>query len=151
MATTSDPRASGFDATKFRDGIKFAMSMGLPENSSERVTFRWKTTYSFGIEDTSGNPYDFTSVPEQTFSKDDVLVVAAVEFIPVSKPEGTSMGQFESPEAIITVLDEEYVLVSDADEVLLGGNTYKITYTAPPIGLFGVTVYQIHAIAVDES
>jgi len=151
MAGTSDSRAAAFNATKFRDGIKFAMNMGLPEDTSERITFRWKTIYEFDIEDNSGNPYDFSSTPQQTFSRPDVQIVAAVEVANDNVPDGTSIGGFNNPTAIITVLDEEYALISDADMVILGGSTYDIMYTAPPIGLFDVTVYQIHAVAVDET
>lgn len=151
MAGTSDPRASAFNAGKFRDGIKFAMNMGLPENSSQRVTFRWKTKYEFDIGDSNGNPYDFSSIPQKTFSKPDVQVVAAVEVSSDNAIDGTSIGGFNNPTAIITVLDDEYQLISDADIVILGESTYDIMYVAPPIGLFDVTVYQIHAIAIDEN
>ena len=151
MATTSDPRASSFDAAAFRDAIHFAMNMGLPDTPSERVTFRWKPERDYSIEDKQGNPYDFAATPTSQVIKEDVLVPAAVEFASNRAEGGVSFGEFDNPRGIVTVLDEEYELVKPADQVILGGNTYFIRYWGPPMGLFPVTIYQCFITAVDES
>lgn len=154
MASTSDARASGFDAATFRDSIQFAMNMGLPETASERCTFRWTPEKDYRIEDPGGNPYDFTATntPTNTVAPADVQVDAAVEFVSRSTlSQGTALGELNTPRATITLLDVDYALVEGADQVLLGGNTYDVDYVAPPVGLFEVTIYQIHCSAVDES
>ena len=152
MASTTDPRASGFDAAAFRDSIQFAMNMGLPQTASERVTFRWTPEKDYAIEDPGGNPYDYTATPTSTNAPADVQVDAAVEFVTrTTLSGGTPVGEFNTPRAVITLLDVDYAEVEGADQVLLGGNTYKVDFIAPPIGLFEVTIYQIHCSAMDES
>ena len=152
MASTTDPRASGFDAAAFRDSIQFAMNMGLPETESERVTFRWTPEKDYTIEDPGGNPYDYTATPTNTVAPADVQVNAAVEFVTrTTLSGGTAVGEFNTPRAVITLLDVDYADVEGADKVLLGGNTYYVDFVAPPIGLFDVTIYQIHCSAGDES
>ena len=154
MAGTSDVRAAGFDASSVREALRFAMSMGLPDEEAQRVTFRWTTTNTYDLADNTGTPYDLTAVPTDVQTKDDVLIPAAVEFMSArsfSSDSGTVFGEFQTPSAVITVLDEDYVSVVGADQVLLGGNTYKVIYVEPPLGLFDLTVYMIHVRAVDES
>jgi hypothetical protein len=153
MATIpGDPRASGFDAPGFRDAIKFAMKMGLPEDTAERPTFRWKAVKTFTSADPAGNPYNRKAAPITNVQHADVQIDCAVEFISRSTlGGGTPAGDFETPRAIITVMDVDYPDVDGATEILLGGNTYHIDFVAPPTGLFGATVYQIHASAESES
>lgn len=152
MASTTDPRAAAFDAAEFRDGIKFAMSMGLPEDESERLTFRWKVDRTYTTSDPSGKPYDYSETPASSTQKDDVQIVAGVKFVTrATSGSGTAVANFDSPRVVVTVLDDDYGSVSDADEIILGGNTYTIDYWEPPQGLFDVTIYNVHASAVDES
>ena len=152
MAGSTDPRAAGFNAAAFRDAIRFAMKMGLPESTLERITFRWRVKNDYAIEDPEGLPYRFTNAPISTITHADVLIPAAVEFVTRGGfPKGESFGQFDNPKAVITILDEDYALVDSADIILLGGNTYQIDFVAPPIGLFEVTVWQLYCTAVDES
>jgi hypothetical protein len=58
------------------------------------------------------------------------------------------MGAFAPNSAVLTLLDEDWALVHDADEVLIRGNTYLVD--APggtPSGLFDVTVWQLRVSA----
>ena len=152
MAKSTDPRASQFSAAKFREAVKFAMKMGLPEDTSERATFQWETVKTYTVTDSSGNPWKHDSPTNSVVTHADVKVDVAVEFIPrTTQASGNAIGDFDSPRAIITILDSDFPSVSGADKVLLGGNTYKIDFVAPSIGLFDVTVYQIYCSALDES
>ena len=141
-----------FDPAGFRDAVRFAMNMGLPNTVSERATFRRSSRKDYAIEDPAGRPYDFTDSPTRTVTQRDVQVPVAVEF--AARPSGsfrTTLGEFDSSRAIVTVLDEDYALIEGSDQVLLGGNVYEVQFIAPPIGLFDVTVYQLHCQAVDEA
>ena len=160
MAETNDPRQAAFSSARFRDAIKFAMKMGTPNPTPNRGTFRWNDVKTYDVADGGGNPYDFTKVPLTTESWPDVQVDMAVEFISRSTLSGrTAIAEFDTPRAVLTILDEDWDLVLDTegtprpmpDVVLLGGNVYNIDYVAPDIGLFDVNVYQIHCSAVDES
>jgi len=151
MATPTDPTfGAGFNAAEFRAAITSTMEMGLPNAVEERPTFRWKTRKTFEIADPEGRPYDFGAAPTKQQSHEDVQVPCSVQFINM-KGDGNAVGQFDQPRAVLTLLDEHYTLVEGADEVLLGGNTYKVDYVAPPTGLFSVDVYKIYVLAVDES
>jgi hypothetical protein len=148
----SDPSFGGdFNATVFRQGIRNAMTMGLPVDPAERITFRWTTKKKYSSSDSSGLPFSFDDAPVSEVKHEDVQIPAAVEFLSGANEQGTSVGMFQTPRAVITILDEDYELVRGANEVLLGGNTYTIDYEAPPLGLFSVTVYQLHVQAKDES
>lgn len=152
MATTSDPRAASFDAAKFRDAIKFAMNMGLPPTEAHRATFRWKTVRTFAAADSGGKPFTKTATAVTTVSHDDVQIDCAVEFVArATLSGGTPLGDFDTPRAKITVLDVDHPAIVGATEVLLGGNTYRIDFTEPSVGLFGVEVYTIHCSAIDEN
>jgi hypothetical protein len=154
MATSIDPAfGAGFDADAFRDAIRSAMNMGLPENLSERATFQWKTKHSYTVGAPSGNPYDFSTTPETTTVHADVQIPVAVEAVSSlgNQGGGTPIGEFDTPRMVLTVLDESYEQVKTADMVLLGGNTYFIQFWAPPMGLFDVTFYQCHIMAEDET
>lgn len=141
-----------FNAAEFRTNIIATMNMGLPVDPAERATFRWRTETTFDVADPAGNPYDFTSAPVDTDSHVDVQVPCAVEFVSRTiAADGTSLGEFKSPRAVITVLDTHYPDIEGANEVLLGGDAYTINFVAPPLGLFDVTVYQLHCTAVGET
>ena len=141
-----------FNAAEFRTNIIATMNMGLPVDPAERATFRWRTETTFDVADPSGNPYDFTSSPVDTDAHADVQVPCAVEFVThQTTGDGTALGAFRTPRAIITVLDTHYPDIEGASEVLLGGNTYVINFVAPPVGLFDVTVYQLHCQARSEA
>lgn len=153
MATTNDPRAASFDAAKFRDAITFVMTMGLPDTTNERATFQWRPEKDFAIADPTENPYSWDASPITSETHADVQIPVAVEFSGnVSGVTDTNMvGNFENPYAVLTILDTYHGEVEGANTVLLGGNTYVIRYTEPPIGLFDVTVYRLHLQAIDES
>lgn len=154
MAIPTDPSfGAGFDADGFRAIIKSTMQMGSPNAVSEKVTFRWPVMYDYGVGvklDPTGRPYDLASAAQATPQHEDVLVDCAVEFI-YQAPTGTPIGEFDHPRVKITLLDVDYELIEGATKVLLGGSTYDIEFVEPPVGLFAVTVYSLHAKAVDES
>ena len=152
MATVTDPSFGGFDAAAFRTAIQNTMIMGLPNTVSERPTFRWRPEHEYTVSDTGGTPYNIKEdVPTSTTAPVDVLINCAVEFISRSTLSGgTAVGDFDTPRAIIYVMDIDYPSVRTANEVLLGGNVYDIDFHAPPIGLFDFTLYIIHASARDE-
>lgn len=151
MANPTDPTfLAGFDADAFRAAITSTMEMGLPEDTGERITFRWKVDRTFSTSDRGGNPYDLDATPVTEDEHADVLIPAAVEFED-RRADGSPLGQFENPRVVVTVLDTHYVDIEGANQALLNGNTYNIDYVAPSFGLGEVTVYQIYMTAVDES
>lgn len=158
---TNDPRENSFSAARFRDAIDFAMSMGIPQDESHRVTFVWKGTKAYTDADTRRSPYDWTDTPSATTTATDVplslAVPAAVEFYDAKSASGESaMGDFDIGRVRITMLDTSYAqLVDDVlglpDECSIDGATYTVDYWMPPMGLFDVTIHTCFAAALDES
>lgn len=158
---TGDSRQNAFNAARFRDGIEFAMQMGIPNTAADRVTFRWASEPAFADADTKGNPYDFTDAPTSTVSAADqvasLTLPVTFEFSSTRSSSGdTAIGSFDVTRIKVTVLDTHFALITDAnlglpDQIVAGGNTYIIDYYAPPQGLFGVTIHDVYATARDES
>lgn len=139
-----------FNSTIFRNNIKNVMRMGAPNAVEERVTFKWPVSKTYSVKtDPTGRPYDLASETASVTEIDDVQIDCAVEILD-RNPTGTPIGEFNNPRATITVLDTDYEQIAGSSIVLIGGNTYTVNYVEP-VGLFDVTVYTIHAQAVDES
>lgn len=144
-----------FNANQFRDAIRFAMNMGLPNSTSERATFIWDTKMTFPIADSSGTPFDFSASPGSTITFSDVQIPIAVEPSDEGDVRAIRIGEMNVPRVTITVLDEDFDQLTQnevfANKVTFNEAIYKILYVGPPMGLFDVTVYQIYAQAIDES
>lgn len=145
---TSNP---AFDPAVFRTAIQNTMNMGLPTTVSEQPTFYFAKTRSYPVGtalDEDGLPFDPTITPTIT-SPPAKRVPCAVEFTPVETDE-LPVGTLRKTKATLTLLDEDYKKIKDAIEVALGGDRYIISYLAPPLGLFEVTVYQLICYGKDE-
>jgi hypothetical protein len=150
MATVANFGTS-FDATKFRTAITQVMTMGLPQSTPERATFRWTVEKTFQAQDTKNRPYEWDSTPVTTVAPPDVQIPVAVEFKPGFGEAGFSQaGQVEDVRVVLTVLDTYFPQVEGASHVDIGDDLYRIMFVAPPIGLFSVTVYQIYCGSIDE-
>jgi len=126
--------------------------MGLPTDPTLRPIFKWTVGRTFTAADAGGSPWNFGSTPVTTTTHVDVSPDCAVEFVPrATLAGGTSIGHFDTPRVIITILDVDFPSIEGADTVLLGQNLYHVDFVAPPTGLFSVTVFSIHLSAVDES
>jgi hypothetical protein len=139
---------AAFSADEFRTAIREAMVMGQSNVPAEQTTFVWLEEDVFAAEGPGPetDPYDWEATPTSTVARRQVVQVnCAVEFARDVTVEGQAMGGFTSNAATLTLLDEDFALVKGADEVLIGGNTYLIDAPgASPVGLFDVTVYQLH-------
>lgn len=146
---------SRFDASAFRDAIHFAMNMGLPQDTDLRATFKWNTDETFINPDSSGSPFDLTESAASSVSFSDVQIPVAVEFLSKGgDTQDTRIGEFDVSRIIITILDDDFTELTQsgvfANQVQLDEALYDIQFVAPPVGLFEVTVYQLHCQAVDE-
>jgi hypothetical protein len=143
---------AGFNPEAFRSGILSAMNMATPEDSDQRVTFRWKDQKDYDVKDRTGKPFVWTQEPESTVTKDDVQVPCAVQFVSRTTLAGqNAIADMDTSRAELTLLDAQYQLVKDADIVLIGTNEYRPDFVAPPSGLFGETIWTMFVSAIDES
>lgn len=151
---------SRFSATKFRDGIRFAMEMGFPEDTAQQVTWQWRTERTFSKADSGGEPFTWTSGEvTSTTTVSDLIVDCAVKFNTVggtSRVGGTGLGIFDTAKIEVTMLDTDWdVLLAHGgrvpDQAVVDNTIYVVQFVAPPVGLFDVTIYQIFLNAIDES
>jgi len=153
MIPTDPSFGAGFNADEFRNAIIQTMIMGMPNAVEEQASFCWRVKKQFDTADPAGNPYDWSDAPSASSPQDKapVIVPVALEFVSrASLGSGTPMGVVENPKVIVTVMDTHFGEVESANYVLINGSEYNIDYWAPPVGLFGVTVYQAYLSAVDE-
>ena len=154
--------ASGFNETQTRDAILNTMLMGMPDDVAQQLTWYWRRDRTFSPDDPAGNPYDWTAPPIQDNPSnpdlpddgvDQSLVVPyALEFS--ARPAGsatTVLGDIDTSRAIVTLLDTYYTQIQTADYARIGDARYRIQFDAPPIGLFGMTVWQVYLEAEDEN
>lgn len=160
---TSSAFTPQFDEPAFRQGILGAMQMGMPEDPAEQLTWVWDREVTFSPDDPAGNPYDWTSVPVTDVPGNPALgdpgppgpqtkiVPYALEFAPGSGDTATTLGQFDTSKATVTLMDVDHVQVQTADYAILGDTRYRIRFDSPAQGLFGVTVHQVFLEALEES
>jgi hypothetical protein len=143
----SDP---GFDPVAFRQAIRFAMTMGTPNNPSDQATFRWTVQKSYAVADVGGVPYNWNETPSTVVTHADVKIPVAVRSSAVSD-EQTTVGVFKPAKVVLTILDDDFAQIDGASTVLLGGDEYIIDFVAPPEGLFEVDVYRVYCTARSET
>lgn len=146
-----------FNSDAFRSAIAFAMAMGSQETNNEvGVEFRWVTRPSFTQQDAGGNPFTWDSAAASPGETTSVTVLAAVEEVGRDTSSDTSIGLFNTPSVIITLLDDQYERIFDeagrrADIAIFQEAEYEVQYVAPAMALFDVNVYQVHCRARDEA
>lgn len=148
----NDPTfGASFNDEVFKNKIRNTMMMGMSNIKEERATFIFPTSKTFnGRTDPSGKPYARDTAILEDDTPKEVQITCAVEFI-LRASEGTAIGDFNNPRVVITMFEEEYKQITGAKQVLLGGDTYNLKFTRPPIAMFTTNVYQIEGLAVSES
>lgn len=140
----------GFDSQAFRDGIHFAMQMGLPPAESEQPLFEFPSQLVYtGSADDEDVPFDPDLTVQRT-TPDPVRVPCAVEYF---HDEGqlTNFGLQQPTRIRVTVLDEDYVLIEGCNACIIKGDRYKFRSIEPPGGLFDVGYYLLHFTAEQET
>lgn len=162
MATSSS-FTSQFPEALFRDAILNTMLMGVPDDEAQRLTWVWDRQLTYSPDDPAGNPYDWgsspvtdtaanTDLPDPGAGEPQTLVVPYVlEFSPRAGQASTVLGEIDTSQATVTLMDSDYERVKTADHAVIGDTTYRIQFDAPPQGLFGVTVWSVFLEATDES
>jgi hypothetical protein len=147
-----------FDAGLFRNAIRQSMQMGMPSNLAEQLKWHWKRDTEYVPQDPTQNPYEWTQTPVVDLPGNpdepdgERIVDYAIEFS--ARPAGsqeTVFGQFDTSRAIVTLLDTDYAIIRSADYCSIDGAIYDIDFSAPPLGMFEVTVYQVFLTARDEA
>ncbi len=149
----SDPN---FDPTQFRFFIKQTMKMGIPTATDEKLTWHFKPVQDFTPQDPALKPYDWSTPPESSepgnpdLPSGVAIVDYALEFSAGTSSEG-DVGRFDTSRLKVTLLDVDYEVIKTADYATIGRVYYNIKFVAPPIGMFSVTVYEVHLVARDQA
>lgn len=164
MATDS-AFAAFFPEAQFRDSIRQAMKMGMPENPDHQLRWYWNRNRGFDPADGGGNPWswDQEADPDEPGNpvadpEDDGLVVDyAAEFNSSSglgagvNNQLTPLGPIDPARMTVTVFDVDWDKIKTADYAAIGTTRYRIRYEAPPYALFGVTMHDIMLEANDQA
>lgn len=148
--------SADFPAAEFRQGIRDAMVMGLPNAVSARPTFRWDDRPTYATTSVTGIPLDLAGAPTANEELPDVQVPCAVELLDANgQPIETPVANFHAARARLTFLDVDWAKLLPGgrrfDSVLIDGNEYRFDVQPPTQGLFDVDIIQVLVAARDES
>lgn len=147
-----DPEGA-FDADGFREGIRSAMLMGLPQDESLRPRFKFPVTTVNASADPGNRPFDFNQPkdPSSQEPAEPLLVLCGIE-VEDEQRAYTNAGKFEARRAVLTFFEDEWVAVNEPvpfHQVLIGAKPYRRGATLEPAGLFEVTIQRVEVIAED--
>jgi hypothetical protein len=138
-----------FDEQGFRDGIHFAMSLGLPVDDEDRPSFHFPDTSSVGSPvDDEGIPFDPNARPVVTRGQV-VKVPCAIEYVD-APGQVESWGIIYPSKVVLTFLGEDFELIRGFDYVVIGGNRYNYRSTRSPVAMDVVPVWQVECTAEDQ-
>jgi hypothetical protein len=141
---------SSFNASAFRAAMRSAMTMGTPPVAADALTFCWNpTNATTSVKDGEGVPFD-PAAPVVRTPRTPVSKPCAVEYIDAAG-NPTPFGAIVPSKVRVTLLDEDYTVVKDADFVVISGDRYLRHHEPPSVGLFSVGVHQIIYAAENES
>src|SRR5262252_6383364 len=127
---------SQFNEPAFRSAVVGAMLMGMPEDTSEQLTWVWDRRRTYVPDDPAGSPYDWTvdpatdsagnpNLPDSTTPAPQRLVVPyALEFA-IGPSATTTLGEINTARATVTVLDDAHAQIETADYAQLGDTRYR--------------------------
>lgn len=157
MATES-AFAGQFPEALFRQSIRDAMLMGMPELVEDRLTWFWRRAQTFTPDDLAGDPLDWSSAPvtddpgNPAGDPDDDGVVVDYALESLANPEAvTVIGDLNLQNVKVTVFDVDYEQIRTADYAQLRDIVYQIRFEAPATPLFGVTMHDIYLEAQEQA
>ena len=125
------------------------MTMGTPPVAGDQLRFYWNDTRSTAAAvDGEGIPFDPTATITTT-TRASVTKPCAVEYIDASG-QPTPFGTVVPSKVKVTLLDQDYTAVKDADYIVIGGDRYLRHHEPPSYGLFDVGVHQLVYVAENE-
>jgi hypothetical protein len=139
-----------FNATEFRNQIKFAMQLGAAPEASEQVYFHFASTLVYNTPTDGANVAFDPAATVTNTTPAPVQVDCAVEYFDAEN-QPTSFGLLAPSRLAITLLDDDYDQVKDCSYVVIHGDRYDYRRTEPPGGLFDVGVYTMHFTARSET
>lgn len=141
---------TSFNAAAFRNSIRFAMNMGTPPAGADQLTFFFNPTrVTSAVRDGEGVPFDPSATVTST-PRTPVRRPCAVEYLDASD-EPTAFGSVLPAKVRVTLLDEDFRAVRDADYIVVSGDRYLRHHVPPAFGLFDVGVYQMVFQAENET
>ncbi len=145
MAGTS----ASFNATKTRNEFRSVMRMGMPTDVAQQLTWRWRDIEGYVPDDPAGEPYDWTDAPvvdepgNPTVPGGSLIVPYALEVLGSGATVDTAVGQLDFTRALVTLMEDDWEQVADADFCTCGNTRYTIEVQPPHVGLFDLTVVQV--------
>ena len=151
-----------FPEETFRNAVTFAMQMGTPPAINAQAVFVFKSTgrsyERLGVPvtnprmDRDGRPLDpevkTVEIPPRTVQVNCAIVMeAGARGVSTESPVGAFLGT----RAVVTLLDDQYLLVKGCRELIFDGDHYLFGNERDVNGLFGVGIYTLVFNAIDEN
>lgn len=140
-----------FDRDAFIRGITTAMTIGLPNEPENMLTFYFgNVVVNTAPADTDGVPFSVTAVPTTTPVKPPVQVPCAIEYDDGSgRLENVS--EVIPSKAVLTFLAEDYAKVEGFQAVVMGGIVYRYSHVETPLAMATVDVWMVHVVSDDQT
>jgi hypothetical protein len=135
-----------FDPDEFRDAIRFAQTMGMPDDVGAQATFYFaKTVTADAPVDDAGVPFAPETAVTRETSKSPVRVTCSIED---GGPEAseTPIGKYGKA-IVITLLDEEYEKVVGFEVVAYQGVDYDFDRELLASALGSVGIHRLLCIS----
>lgn len=139
----------GFNASEVRDALREAFLMASPNAKVDKATFVFKKELVHSVPtDRSGVPFSVTAAPAEDNTPPEIVMDFVIVELGGEAGAETSFGHIEHNQAVVTILDEEYAKVKLAQEVRLGGNSYRIVHRVVS-AMFSIDIVQLICQADD--
>lgn len=144
--------APGFglaEAAAFRTGIRFVFDMSAPNLDADKIKFHFASVVTNATPaDGDGIPFDPAAAPTKV-TPAPVSVSCGIEYLDAAD-QPTAFGTVIPAKAKITLLDQDYQLVSNAAYIVLGGEKFTYHRTQKPDALFSVDVHTMIFLADNQ-
>lgn len=138
-----------FKAGQFRSAIRFVFDMAAPPVAADQLRFHFNpTTTSVAARDGDGVPFD-PAAAVVVAQRPPLQRPCLVEYVDAAE-DPTAFGTVVPSKLRVTLLDEDYAYVKDADYVMIGGDRYLRHHEPPSYGLFDVGLHTLYFAAENE-
>lgn len=145
----SDPQID-FDEADVRNGLRLAMTVGMPPAAEDQPTFYMpRTSTADGPTDQEGVPFSPTG--KRTLSPPVThKVTCSVEYQD-DRGRLENFGNVSPSRVVLTLLDEDYAVVRGFEFVVIAGNRFYYRRTETTQGLVSVGLYRVHCASDGEA
>ena len=143
--------SADFDSDGFREGIRAAMLMSMPNAVAAQPLFHFQDLRAVDIVDSGGEPFDWSATPTGTPPRSSRRVTCLIDPHTKPMPTETTIGPFRLDRANLYFFEDEWAQIQDFVSVDIDQITYDRTELLQPITLFDVTLRSVTVQSQDKN